>query len=48
LVVVSIVVVITALLLVRQSRFNSSTLLRSVAFSIAFSVAAVITFGSST
>ena len=51
--VLTIVVIITALLLLRQSQFNSSTLLRSLAYNIALSmrqaqVYGTTVFGSST
>jgi prepilin-type N-terminal cleavage/methylation domain-containing protein len=46
LVVISIIVVITAVLLLRQSQLNSSTLLRSLAYSIALSVRQAQTYGT--
>jgi hypothetical protein len=45
--VVSIMAVITALVLVRQSRFDSSTVLRSLAYSVALSVRQAQVYGSS-
>src|ERR1700691_1591264 len=47
LVVVGIMVVISAFILVRQSRFDSSTLLRSLAYSVALSVRQAPIYGSS-
>ncbi len=47
LVTVSIMVIITSLLMVRQSRFNSSTLLRSLAYSVALSVRQAQVYGTS-
>jgi len=46
-VVVSIMVLVTALILIRQSRFDSSTLLRSLAYSVALSVRQAQIYGSS-
>ncbi|MEK7613168.1 MAG: prepilin-type N-terminal cleavage/methylation domain-containing protein [Patescibacteria group bacterium] len=46
LVVLSIVIVITAVLLVRQAQFNSSTLLRSLSYSIALSVRQAQVYGT--
>jgi hypothetical protein len=45
--VCSIVLIITLLLLVRQSKFNSATLLRSLAYSVALSVRQAQVYGSS-
>jgi prepilin-type N-terminal cleavage/methylation domain-containing protein len=47
LVVISIMAVITAALLLNQSRFDSSTLLRSLAYSVALSVRQSQIYGSS-
>lgn len=43
----SIMVIVTSLLLVRQSQFNSSTLLRSLAYSVALSVRQAQVYGTS-
>jgi prepilin-type N-terminal cleavage/methylation domain-containing protein len=47
LVVMSIMVVLTGVLLVRQSRFDSSTILRSLAYSVALSVRQAQVYGTS-
>lgn len=47
LVVVSIITIITAALLLRQSSFNSTTLLRSLAYSVALSVRQAQVYGTS-
>lgn len=47
LVVVSIVIVITAFVLVRHSRFDSTTLLRSLSYSIALSMRQAQVYGTS-
>ncbi len=46
LLVVALVVIITAVLLVQQSKFNSSTLLRSLAYSVALSVRQAQIYGT--
>jgi prepilin-type N-terminal cleavage/methylation domain-containing protein len=46
-VVMAIMVIVTSLLLVRQSKFNSSTLLRSLAYSVALSVRQAQVYGTS-
>ena len=43
----SIIIIITTVLLFRQGRFNSSTLLRSLAYSVALSVRQAQTYGTS-
>lgn len=45
-VVITIVVVVTALILVRQTQFNSSTLLRSLAYSVALSMRQAQVYGT--
>ena len=47
LVVVSIVILITAFVLIRHSRFDSSTLLRSLSYSVALSVRQAQVYGTS-
>ena len=47
LVVISIMVIVTSVILVRQSRFDSSTVLRSLAYSVALSVRQAQIYGSS-
>ncbi|MEK7068726.1 MAG: prepilin-type N-terminal cleavage/methylation domain-containing protein [Patescibacteria group bacterium] len=47
LVVVSIVIIITAFVLVRHSRFDSSTLLRSLSYSVALSMRQAQVYGTS-
>jgi prepilin-type N-terminal cleavage/methylation domain-containing protein len=47
LVVASIIVIITMVLLLRQSRFNSATILRSIGYSVALSVRQAQVYGTS-
>ncbi|MDE2071539.1 MAG: prepilin-type N-terminal cleavage/methylation domain-containing protein [Patescibacteria group bacterium] len=46
-VVMAIIVLVTGLLLARQSRFNSSTLLRSLSYSVALTIRQAQTYGTS-
>lgn len=48
LVVISIMVIVTSVLVVRQAKFDSSTLLRSLAYSMALSVRQAQVYGTST
>src|SRR3569623_987777 len=47
LVVISIMLILTSVFVLRQQRFNSSTLLRSLAYSIALSVRQAQVYGTS-
>jgi prepilin-type N-terminal cleavage/methylation domain-containing protein len=47
LVVISIMLILTSIFLIRQQRFNSSTVLRSLAYSIALSVRQAQVYGTS-
>lgn len=46
-VVITIMLIITTTVLIRQSRFNSSTLLRSLSYSIALSIRSAQVYGTS-
>ena len=47
LVVMSIMLILTSLFILRQQRFNSSTLLQSLAYSVALSVRQAQVYGTS-